>query len=134
MARATCKGDHDEGMGMSLECIQQQHEFIQVFKSLSPVASAAAVAKRVHFIDRPTKQDIERATTDDTFIVVRIRIPSHWRKELTPEEGMLRVFKLCRAMLQELDIVGGNPRVFLMADSCTAADEFKEKVRAGFCA
>ena len=115
-------------MEMSRETIMAQAEIEERLRDAEPVI----VRSKLRFISRPTQEDIQSAVQDDALIVVRIPVPERWRKKLPPGETFSRIIGRCNATLHELDLVGGHPRVVLLADTCDSRAEFTEKVYGRF--
>jgi hypothetical protein len=83
---------------------------------------------KVRFLNRPTQEDIQAAIEADAMIVVRVPVPERWRAGRPVAEAHRRVLERCNAILRELDLTGGHPRVMLLADTCDSVPQFREKV------
>lgn len=113
---------------MSQETTLAQVEIEQRLRASEPVI----VRSKLRFIARPTQADIQEAVQDDAVIIVRVPVPERWRKKLDIPEIHRRITIRCNAVLQELDLIGGHPRVVLLADTCDSKSEFTEKVYERF--
>jgi hypothetical protein len=115
-------------MKVTPETVMAQLKIEQRLRGMEPMI----VRSKVWFIPRPTKEDIQEAVQDDAVIVVRVPVPERWREKMGVPETHHRLIGRCNAVLEQIDLIGGHPRVMLLSDTCDSKAEFIEKVYERF--
>lgn len=113
---------------VSPETIMAQARIEQELREMEPMI----VRSKLRFIPRPTKEDIQEAVEDGAVIVVRVPVPERWREQLSVPDIHNRLIGRCNAVLEQIDLAGGHPRVMVLADTCDSKAQFTEKVYERF--
>lgn len=95
-------------------------------------SESVIVQSKLRFIPRPTPEDILSAVQNDAIIIVRVPVPERWRAKLSVPDIHHRLIGRCNAVLEEIDLIGGHPRVMLLADTCDSKAQFTKKVYERF--